>query len=75
MSLRATVIAIPIAVLALSGAGTLRADPPNRDQAPDALRQMIAPSPEAERAYAIALAIWQRENATPAAPEEQAPQR
>jgi hypothetical protein len=75
MSLRATVITACIAALG-AGVADLRADPPDRDRALEALRKMIAPSPEAERDYAIALEIWQRENAgesAPAEPRQEAP--
>ncbi len=73
MSLRTTAIAASVVALAIPGIASLRADPPDRDPALEALRKMIAPSPEAERAYAIALEIWQRENASGGVPAEPRP--
>ena len=75
MSLRATATAaVCIAALGVSDLADQRAAPWDRDQTLKELRKMIAPSPDAERDYAIALEIWQRENgAVPAAPRPGAP--
>jgi hypothetical protein len=61
----------------ISGSTGERAQSPDPDQALQDLRKMIAPSPEAERDYAVALEIWKREQAAPAAPstEPTAPSR
>lgn len=61
----------------MSGSTGGRAQSSGADQALQDLRKMIAPSPEAERDYAIALEIWKREQAVPAAPstEPTAPSR
>jgi hypothetical protein len=61
MRLHAIGIVAAVAALWMPSAGTLHAEPIDPDQALQTLRQMIVPSPEAERDYAIALAIWQRE--------------
>ena len=78
MSFRALPIAACVAALGVSGIAGLRADPLDRDPALETLRKLIAPSPEAEHAYAIALEIWQRENAAglaPAEPRQEAPEK
>ena len=61
-------LAACLAALAVSDLADRPAAPMSRDQSMEALRQMIPPSPEAERAYAVALEIWQRENATRRSP-------
>ena len=68
MSIRAAAIAACLAALGMSGLPSLadlRMDPSDREQGLRDLRDMIAPSPEAEHGYAVALEIWQRENAAP----------
>jgi hypothetical protein len=78
MSFRTTAIAACIAALGVSGLPGLadpRMDPSDREQALRDLRDMIAPSPEAERDYAIALEIWQRENAAPSEPRPEIPMK
>lgn len=62
MTIAAPALAALLAALAVSDLADRSAGPVNRDQALQELRRMIAPSPEAERAYAIALEIWKREN-------------
>jgi hypothetical protein len=68
MSFRALPIAACVAALGVSGIAGLRADSLDRDPALETLRKLIVPSPEAEHAYAVALEIWQRENAAGPAP-------
>lgn len=76
MTLAAPALAAFLAALAVSDLADRSAGPVNPDQAVEALRQMIPPSPEAARAYATALEIWQRENGiAPAMPPREAPNK
>jgi hypothetical protein len=65
MSTRSATIALIVALGASGAPGSsgLRAHPPDHSQAGRNLLEMLTPSPEVERYYAIALEIWKRETA------------
>ncbi|HXP74652.1 MAG TPA: hypothetical protein VN823_10950 [Stellaceae bacterium] len=77
MSIRnaaATVALIALlAPMGIAGSTSERAQSSDPDQALRDLRQLIAPSPEAERDYAVALEIWKRMNVPNTAPADPRP--